>query len=146
MKLSSREAARYFRKPDPDKTGLLIYGADAMRVALKRQEIIAALIGPDGPEPIPQAPLPRSADAEVVGIVEGAGTGRQARSRSTGVAFCLASGDLPQQISRSGGEVPSSKQPVSLTYLSRYPLGMDGAEHETAEGATEGEAKCKKTP
>lgn len=50
MKLSARDANRYFSKPDPDKAGLLIYGADAMRVALKRQEVIAALIGPQGEE------------------------------------------------------------------------------------------------
>ena len=50
MKLSARDASRYFGKPDPDKTGLLIYGPDAMRVALKRQEVIAALIGPQGEE------------------------------------------------------------------------------------------------
>ena len=37
MKLSAREASGYFAKPDPDKTGLLIYGEDAMRVALKRR-------------------------------------------------------------------------------------------------------------
>ena len=42
MKLSPRDAEGYFKKPDPDKTGLLIYGADAMRVALKRQQILAA--------------------------------------------------------------------------------------------------------
>lgn len=48
MKLSARDAAAYFRKPDPKKAGLLIYGADAMRVSLRRQEVIAALIGPDG--------------------------------------------------------------------------------------------------
>ncbi|NNF24423.1 MAG: DNA polymerase III subunit delta [Rhodobacteraceae bacterium] len=50
MKLAAKEAGRYFSKPDPGKTGLLIYGADAMRVALKRQEVIAALIGPQGEE------------------------------------------------------------------------------------------------
>ncbi|CUI56925.1 DNA polymerase III subunit delta [Cognatishimia activa] len=50
MKLSARDASRYFGKPDPDKTGLLIFGPDAMRVALKRQEVIAALIGPQGEE------------------------------------------------------------------------------------------------
>ncbi|WP_270732517.1 DNA polymerase III subunit delta [Shimia sp. Alg240-R146] len=50
MKLSSRDANRYFGKPDPDRTGVLIYGPDAMRVALKRQELIAALIGPKGEE------------------------------------------------------------------------------------------------
>ena len=48
MKLSPRDAPGYFARPDPDRTGLLIYGADAMRVALKRQEAVAALIGPQG--------------------------------------------------------------------------------------------------
>ena len=48
MILKGIEASRYFAKPDPSKAGLLIAGADAMRVALKRQEVIAALIGPDG--------------------------------------------------------------------------------------------------
>lgn len=50
MKLPPRDANRYFGKPDPSRTGLLIYGPDAMRVALKRQEVIAALIGPAGEE------------------------------------------------------------------------------------------------
>ena len=48
MKLSPRDAPSYFRKPDPDRTGLLIFGADAMRVASRRQEVIAALVGPEG--------------------------------------------------------------------------------------------------
>ncbi len=48
MKLNTRDANRYFAKPDPARAGLLIFGADAMRVALKRQEVIANLIGPDG--------------------------------------------------------------------------------------------------
>lgn len=48
MKLSPREAPGYFAKPDPRRTGLLIYGPDGMRVALKRQEVIAALVGPQG--------------------------------------------------------------------------------------------------
>ena len=48
MKLTGRDAQRYFRAPDPEKAGLLIFGADAMRVALRRQEVIRALIGPDG--------------------------------------------------------------------------------------------------
>ena len=48
MKLSAREASGYFAKPDPGKTGILIFGEDAVRVALKRQELIEALIGPDG--------------------------------------------------------------------------------------------------
>lgn len=50
MKLSPRDAPAYFAKPDHAKTGLLIYGADAMRVALRRQEVIKALIGQQGEE------------------------------------------------------------------------------------------------
>lgn len=48
MKLAGAAALRYLARPDPDKSGLLIHGADPMRVALKRQEAIAALIGPEG--------------------------------------------------------------------------------------------------
>ncbi len=48
MKLGPRDAPGYFARPDPDSTGLLIYGEDAMRVALKRQQVISALIGPEG--------------------------------------------------------------------------------------------------
>ncbi|WP_420862053.1 DNA polymerase III subunit delta [Algirhabdus cladophorae] len=50
MKMNARDATGYFKRPDPAKTGVLIYGADAMRVAIKRQDLIAALIGPQGPE------------------------------------------------------------------------------------------------
>ncbi|MCE0506017.1 DNA polymerase III subunit delta [Roseivivax sp. GX 12232] len=50
MKLSARDAPAYFRKPDPEAAGLLIFGEDAMRVALKRQEVVAALLGPNGEE------------------------------------------------------------------------------------------------
>jgi len=50
MKLSARDAAGYFRKPDPKGAGLLIFGADAMRVAIRRQDVIKALVGPDGEE------------------------------------------------------------------------------------------------
>jgi len=48
MKLSRQAAQGYFAKPDPRRAGLLIYGSDAMRVALKRAEAIAGLIGPEG--------------------------------------------------------------------------------------------------
>ena len=48
MKLSTRNAPTYFANPDKNSAGLLIYGADAMRVALRRQEVVSALIGPDG--------------------------------------------------------------------------------------------------
>lgn len=50
MKLSPRDATPYFKKPDKDKTGLLIFGGDAMRVALKRQEFLKALLGPNAEE------------------------------------------------------------------------------------------------
>ncbi len=50
MKLSPRDTPAYFAKPDPGRPGLLIYGTDAMRVALRRQEVIAALVGPQGEE------------------------------------------------------------------------------------------------
>jgi DNA polymerase-3 subunit delta len=48
MILKGAEAARYCAKPDPARAGLLIFGEDSMRVALKRQDAIAALIGPMG--------------------------------------------------------------------------------------------------
>lgn len=48
MKLNPREFARLVAKPDPALSGVLIYGQDAMRVALKRQELIAATVGPQG--------------------------------------------------------------------------------------------------
>lgn len=50
MKLSPREANGYFAKPDPGKTGLLIFGSDAMRVALKRQEFLKSLLGKSAEE------------------------------------------------------------------------------------------------
>ncbi|WP_342077421.1 DNA polymerase III subunit delta [Yoonia sp. SS1-5] len=50
MKLSGQAATAYCRKPDPNHTGLLIFGADPMRVAGKRQDAISALIGPAGEE------------------------------------------------------------------------------------------------
>ncbi|GGX40882.1 DNA polymerase III subunit delta [Tateyamaria omphalii] len=50
MKLNAGQATAYFAKPDPDAAGLLIYGADGMRIALKRQQVVAALIGPQGEE------------------------------------------------------------------------------------------------
>ncbi|WP_170378280.1 DNA polymerase III subunit delta [Ruegeria atlantica] len=50
MKLSPREAEGYFARPDADKAGLLIYGADTMRVALKRQQVLSALLGANAEE------------------------------------------------------------------------------------------------
>ena len=48
MKLNARDLARLIETPDPKLAGVLIYGQDAMRVALKRQALIAAIVGPEG--------------------------------------------------------------------------------------------------
>lgn len=50
MNLRGAQAERFFRDPPPDTAGALIYGADAMRVALKRQDLIANLAGPQAEE------------------------------------------------------------------------------------------------
>lgn len=50
MKLGGRDAESFFARPDPNRSGILIYGADAMRVALKRQQMLAALLGPTAEE------------------------------------------------------------------------------------------------
>lgn len=46
MKLQGAEARRYFQKPDAGRACLVIFGEDAMRVAMKRAEVVAALAGP----------------------------------------------------------------------------------------------------
>jgi DNA polymerase III subunit delta len=58
MNLKGQQAMRYLAQPDPKKAGLLIFGADPMRVALKRQEAILALIGPEGEAEMRLARLP----------------------------------------------------------------------------------------
>ena len=58
MKLSTRDANAYFAKPDPSKAGLLIYGTDAMRVSLKRQQVVKALLGPSAEEEMRLTRLP----------------------------------------------------------------------------------------
>jgi DNA polymerase-3 subunit delta len=50
MKLARRDGAGIVAKPPRDKLGLLLYGGDAMRVALKRQEYLKALLGPQAEE------------------------------------------------------------------------------------------------
>ena len=47
MNLKGGEIARYLARPDPSRPALLIHGQDAMRVALKRAEAVAALTGPN---------------------------------------------------------------------------------------------------
>ena len=48
MKLSGARARAYPDRPDPAHAGVLIHGSDAMRVALARERLVAALIGPGG--------------------------------------------------------------------------------------------------
>ena len=48
MKLAGPQAAAFIASPDPGKAGALIWGADPMRVALKRQDALAAIVGPMG--------------------------------------------------------------------------------------------------
>ena len=50
MKLGTREANAFFKRPDPAAAGVLIYGEDAARVALKRQDLMAAMLGPAAEE------------------------------------------------------------------------------------------------
>ena len=47
MKRAGGAALRYCAKPDPASAGALLYGGEAMRVAAARQELVAALVGPD---------------------------------------------------------------------------------------------------
>lgn len=48
MKLTARDYTRIVAKPDPQLAGILLYGADAMRVTVKRQDLVAAIVGPQG--------------------------------------------------------------------------------------------------
>lgn len=48
MKLNARDAARFLAKPDLSKAGVLLFGPDAMRIALKRQDVVSTLVGSEG--------------------------------------------------------------------------------------------------
>nr|WP_235971355.1 DNA polymerase III subunit delta [Palleronia pontilimi] len=48
--MNKNDATAWIAKPPADRPGTLIYGDDAMRVALIRQDLVAALIGPKGDE------------------------------------------------------------------------------------------------
>ena len=50
MKLVGDKADKYFTNPDNSHTAILIYGVDTMRVALRRQELLNALIGVNAEE------------------------------------------------------------------------------------------------
>lgn len=58
MKLGRRDGAGIIATPPKDKMGLLIYGSDAMRVALKRQEYLKALLGPAAEEEMRLSRIP----------------------------------------------------------------------------------------
>lgn len=77
MKLSPREADGYFAKPDPGKTGMLIHGGDAMRVSLKRQQVLMALLGPTAEEEMRLTRMPgtdlRKDPAQLVDAVKAVG-------------------------------------------------------------------------
>lgn len=60
MKLTGAAANGYFRNPDKTHCGLLIFGADPMRVAGKRQDAIAALVGPNGDDEMRLTRIPGS--------------------------------------------------------------------------------------
>ena len=50
MKLVGDKANKYFTNPDNSHTAILIYGSDTMRVALRRQELLEALLGDNAEE------------------------------------------------------------------------------------------------
>ncbi|WP_425093085.1 DNA polymerase III subunit delta [Tropicimonas sp. S265A] len=50
MKLSASALPGYVKRPEPDRAGVLFYGADPMRVALRRQALLKALVGENGEE------------------------------------------------------------------------------------------------
>ena len=47
MKLNPQNLQKFIDKPDPSRAAILFYGADTMRVALKRQEYLENLLGPN---------------------------------------------------------------------------------------------------
>ncbi len=50
MKLNARDATAWIARPPADRPGTLLYGEDGMRVALKRQELLANLLGKNAEE------------------------------------------------------------------------------------------------
>lgn len=48
MKLAPRDLPGFLARPDPACPGILLYGPEPMRVAMRRRELVTALIGPQG--------------------------------------------------------------------------------------------------
>ncbi|QIR83861.1 DNA polymerase III subunit delta [Paracoccus sp. AK26] len=61
MILKGAEIARYLARPDPSRPALLIYGQDAMRVAMKRAEAVKALVGEKADEEMRLTRMPGAA-------------------------------------------------------------------------------------
>ena len=93
MILKGAEIGRYLARPDPTRPGLLIHGQDAMRVALKRAEAVAALTGPHADEEMRLTRLP-GADLkkDPAALLDAAGGSAVSRSsRATSPGFCSSS-------------------------------------------------------
>ena len=77
MKLSTRDANAYFKRPDQSATGCLIYGADAMRVAIKRQDLLQNLLGENADSEMRLARIPagdlRSDPAGLIDAIKATG-------------------------------------------------------------------------
>ena len=77
MKLGPRDLNGYFKRPDPNSAGILIFGEDAMRVALKRQDLLKALLGPNAEDEMRLTRLPpgdlRNDPATLIDAVKSAG-------------------------------------------------------------------------
>lgn len=67
MKLSPRDAPGYFAKPDRGKAGLLLYGPEAMRIALRRQQVVAALLHDETADEAAELRLTRLAPSDLRG-------------------------------------------------------------------------------
>lgn len=124
MKLGARDLRAAIAKPDAGCPGFLLYGPDPMRVALKRQDLLAAMVGPEGEAEmrltrIDAADLRREPAAlqdaqKAVGffpgpravLVEGAGDGTAAVCADALAAFAL--GDA-QIVVTAGQLTPGSK-------------------------------------
>lgn len=77
MKFSVRDVNGFCARPDAGVAGILLYGEDTMRVALKRQELMANIVGPEGETEmrltrIPGADL-RSDPAQLLDAVKAVG-------------------------------------------------------------------------
>ncbi|WP_108262510.1 DNA polymerase III subunit delta [Mangrovicoccus ximenensis] len=139
MKLAARDAAGYIARPDRSHAGILIYGADPMRVSLKRRDLVAALMGRDsdlGLTRIAAADLRRDpalahdalkersmfADGQRVVLVEDATDGLQAP-----IAAALADhapGDAYLVVIAGALKATSKLRKAFETHKNAYALGI----------------------